>query len=265
MADFSEISAKYEEDSIAQKSASDILFELLDIQPNDNVLDLGCGTGHISKLIKEKTSGGVVGVDSSEGMIEKAKEKYAEEGLSFRVCSAEQLDYESEFEVIFCNSVFQWFVDPKQALKACYNALRDRGRMAMQAPATDNYCPNFLRAVEEVKRDDSTKEIFGSFTRPWLFLNTAEEYAELFAGAGFKVERATIDEVVTSHTVEEAYKIFASGAAAGYLNQEYYGARLTQDYTESFSSIVGKSFENQANSAGQIELTFYRIYLLAAR
>ena len=265
MPNFSEISAKYEEDSIAQKSAAEILFELLDIQPNDNVLDLGCGTGHITKLIKEKTKGNVVGVDPSEGMIKKGKEKYSEQGLSFRICSVEQLDYKNEFEIIFCNSAFQWFVNPEQALKACYDALKNKGRMAVQAPATDDYCPNFLQAIEEVGRDDSTKDTFGSFTSPWLFLNTAEEYKKLFVDAGFKVEKSTIDEVVTSHTAEEAYKIFESGAAAGYLNQDYYRARLTEEYTESFRNIVRKSFESQTNATGQVELTFHRIYLLAVR
>jgi len=47
MSNFSEISQKYESDSVVQKSASDILFDLLDIQAKDDVLDLGCGTGHI--------------------------------------------------------------------------------------------------------------------------------------------------------------------------------------------------------------------------
>lgn len=76
MANFSEISKKYENDSVIQKSAREILFELLAIQPNDNVLDLGCDTGHISKLIRDKTIGRVVGVDPSNGMIEKAQENF---------------------------------------------------------------------------------------------------------------------------------------------------------------------------------------------
>lgn len=265
MSNFSAISAKYEKDSIVQKSASDILLNLLDIQPNDNVLDLGCGTGHISKLIKENTNGKVVGVDPSDGMIEKAKEKYADLDIIFHLCTAEQLDYNNEFDKIFCNSVFQWFARPIEALKACYNALKSRGRMAIQAPAKDIYCPNFISAIDEVGKHKDTKEVFVSFTLPWFFLNTAREYKRLFEKVGFLVEKSTIDEVITTHTAEEAYKIFESGAAAGYLNQEYYKRHLPEGYIESFRNIIRSSFENQANEAGHIDLTFYRIYLLAKK
>ena len=111
MANFTEISSKYEKDSVVQKSASEILFDLLDIQPEDNVLDLGCGTGHLSKLIRETTKGKVIGVDPSDGMIEKAKENYSDQDIIFRNCSAEQLEYKDEFEIIFCNSAFQWFAE----------------------------------------------------------------------------------------------------------------------------------------------------------
>ncbi len=265
MANFNAISEKYENDSIVQKSASDILFDLLNIQPDDDVLDLGCGTGHISRLIGEKTRGRVVGVDSSDGMIEKAKEKFLNQGISFQVCSAEQIDYQNEFDIILCNSAFQWFTDPAKAVKACYESLRINGKIAIQAPAKDNYCPNFLRAIAEVKNNEATQNTFACFNQPWFFRDTAEEYAELFRRAGFEVDKATIDEVVTYHTAEETYKIFESGAAAGYLNQAYYGIQLSQEYIDAFRRIVRGSFEDQADKTKRIKLSFYRIYLLAKK
>lgn len=265
MATFSEISSRYEKDSIVQKSASEILFDLLDIQPNDNVLDLGCGTGHISKTIKDKTRGKVVGVDPSAGMIERAKENFADQNITFNSCSAEQLNYKNEFDIIFCNSAFQWFTDHRTALKACYEALKYNGKMAIQSPAKDNYCPNFLQAIEDVKKHKSTRDIFVRFTPPWLFLNTAEKYSKLFEEAGFKVKKSFIDKVVTSHSAEEAYKIFESGAAAGYLNPSYYSTQLSQEYIQSFRDIVKRSFEEQADNTGHICLVFFRIYLLALK
>ena len=265
MSDFSEISKQYEADSVVQKSASQILFELLEIQPEDDVLDLGCGTGHILKIIKEKTKGRVVGIDPSEGMIEKAREKFSHQGITFRVCSAEQLDYKNEFDIILCNSAFQWFADPAKVVAACYNSLKMNGKMAIQAPAHDNYCPNFLRAIREVRENKSTKDIFAGFSSPWFFRNTAKEYAKLFSGAGFKVKTSKIDEVTTCHSDEETYKIFESGAAAGYLNQAYYRTRLTKEYIDGFRSIIRSSFNHQADEEKQVRLTFYRIYLLAIK
>ena len=79
------------------------------------------------------------------------------------------------------------------------------------------------------------------------------------------MEKSIIDEVVTHHSAEEAYKIFESGAAAGYLNQKYYNTQLSQKYIESFRDIVRRSFEDQADKTVQVRLTFYRIYLLAIK
>jgi len=265
MANFSEISSEYEDNAIVQKWASGILFELLDLQANDNVLDLGCGTGHITKIIRDKTNGRVVGVDPSEGMIKKAKENYSNLGIIFRNCSAEELDYHNEFDVIFCNSAFQWIKDHRKALRACRNALKHGGKIGIQAPAKEIYCPNFITAINEVKNNESTKTIFASFKQPWLFLNTSEEYEKLFKEADFKVKRSWIDEVITYHSPEEVYKIFESGASAGYLNQAYYSKSISKEYLDDFRSIIRKSFEEQVDDTGKVKLVFYRIYLLAIK
>ncbi|MEK6698814.1 MAG: hypothetical protein AABZ10_07205 [Nitrospirota bacterium] len=52
--DFTEISARYERDSLIQKSAAEKLIGLLGIRRNDNVLDLGCGTGSLTRKLKWK-------------------------------------------------------------------------------------------------------------------------------------------------------------------------------------------------------------------
>jgi len=265
VADFTEISKQYEKHSIIQKSASELLLDLLDIQDSENVLDLGCGTGHIARRLKEKTSGKVVGIDSASGMIDEANEKYRDEGISFRKLAVEQLDYQDEFDKIFCNSAFQWFSSPEPVLRRCYHALKPGGRMAIQAPAREIYCPHFIDAIESVKTDKSTETIFSSFTSPWFFLDTAEEYNDLFAEAGFLVNSSTIEKVVTAHSSDEVYKIFTSGAAAGYLNQAFYDVTLTEHYEEAFKKIVRDSFISQSDSNGKIALIFYRIYLLAEK
>ena len=96
-------------------------------------------------------------------------------------------------------------------------------------------------------------------------MNTSEEYAKLFEDAGFEVKRAWIDEVVTSHPPEEVYKIFESGAAAGYLNQAYYSKRISKEYIDDFRAIIRRSFENQVDDTGKVKLVFYRIYLLGIK
>ena len=56
-----------------------------------------------------------------------------------------------------------------------------------------------------------------------------------------------------------------SGAIAGYLNQDYYSAKLTEEYIQTFKEIVKNAFEEQADEKGMVKLIFYRIFLIATK
>jgi ubiquinone/menaquinone biosynthesis C-methylase UbiE len=262
---FSEIATKYEKDSLVQKSAAEILVGLIGIGENDNVLDLGCGTGHLTKRLKEMTNGKVVGVDSSEGMIREASRGKDGRDIIFEVKKAEELNYEDFFDVVFCNSSFQWFKNPEPVINNCYRALRKNGRMGIQAPAKNIYCSNFIQAVEMVRNNPRTRETFAYFKNPWFFLETEEEYKSLFERAEFNVPFSRIEEVKTLHTPEEVFKIFESGAAAGYLNQDFYEVPIDKEYVENFRKIIKDVFNTQADEKGFVELIFNRIYLVAIK
>jgi trans-aconitate methyltransferase len=262
--DFTGIAARYEQDSLIQKSAAEKLFSLLEIGGKDKVLDLGCGTGNLTRKIRGMTTGRVAGIDPSEGMIGAASGQGGQD-IFYTVNKAEELDIMNEFDVIFCNSAFQWFQNPQVALRNCHHALREGGRMGIQAPARLIYCPNFVSAVEAVASSPLTRETFAGFNAPWIFLETANEYESLFADAGFSVPFARIEELKTLHTADKVMTIFESGAAAGYLNQAFYEPRIDPEYAENFRRIVKEEFAGQARENGLVELLFNRIYLVAVK
>jgi len=261
---FSVIAERYERDALVQKSASERLLSLLKIGGSDRVLDLGCGAGNITRRLRELTCGRVAGCDPAPEMIRQAQSGGGT-GIEYRRIEAEALDYQEEFDIIFCNSAFQWFSEPDLVLANCFRALKQDGRMGIQAPATTAYCPNFLEAIAAVARDDRTAGIFAGFRSPWLFFDTAEEYAAHFERAGFSIRFAALDEQTSEHPAEEVMRIFESGAAAGYLNPACYRAGFTKGYAATFREIVADSFRAQAGTVGKVVLRFNRIYLVGGK
>lgn len=262
---FTKISKVYESNSLVQKSAAKTLLSLLQILKDDNILDIGCGTGNLTSQIKALTNGKVVGIDLSPGMIEKAKEKNRDLDILFEIGDSEKLKYNDDFNVIFCNSTFQWFKNPETSIKNFYKALSKGGKIGIQAPATTQYCPNFAAAIEAIKEDRRTKDIFTHFKNPWFFLETAEAYANLFNKEGFNAIFSKIDTVVIKYSPEEVFRIFSSGAIAGYLNQASYSTPIDDNYISAFKEIVQTSIHNQVDSAGFVELVFNRIFLVAVK
>lgn len=263
--DFNEISCRYEKESLVQRTAAELLLSLLQIGPQDDVLDLGCGTGHLAASISRITTGRAVGIDPASGMVAEARSKYSSQRVSFEIAAAEGLLADREFDVIFCNSALQWFRDPSRALTACKRALRPGGRMGIQAPARSDYCPNFLGAIAEVASHPETAATYSRFRSPWFFCETADAYADVFRGAGFVVQFARIDATRARYSPEQVLKIFESGAAAGYLNAACYEGSMPDRYVESFRRIVANAFRAQADRDEQIDLLFHRIYLVGVR
>lgn len=264
MSNFTSISPHYRQTATLQKSAAERLFEMLDIGTKDDVLDLGCGPGHLTSKIRAMTEGSVVGIDPSQGMITEARHNYPSR-ITFLVGDAETLSSAGQFDAIFCNSTFQWFRDPARAVSNCFNALRPGGRVAIQAPARKNFCPNFVRAFETLRDDPRTRDGFEHFRSPWFFLETAEEYAARFKNAGFNVLSSSIEKLSQLCSPEKAMEMFESGAAAGYLNPDCYAAALPPAFIDTARELIVRDFRAQAQADGRVELIFHRIYLLASK
>ncbi len=79
---FSEHAADYDEnqDSPEYRACADLVVAHADPQSDDVVLDLGTGTGAIAFGVAD-AAGEVVGRDISEGMLAKAREKAADQGV----------------------------------------------------------------------------------------------------------------------------------------------------------------------------------------
>jgi trans-aconitate methyltransferase len=185
-------------------------------------------------------------------------------GVAFEVGSAESLDDLDRYDAILCNSAFQWFHDPPSALANCLAALRSGGRMAIQAPARSDYCPNFIQAVGTLRSDPRTRGDFDRFRSPWFFLESADAYARVFTDVGFAVEFSEITTVREQCTPAHAHEVFESGAAAGYLNAGCYPTPPSPDYFPAARALIARQLQSQAID-GVLELTFFRIYLLARK
>jgi trans-aconitate methyltransferase len=259
---FDAISSRYARDSSVQRSAAEVLLALAPVGPADDVLDVGCGTGALLARVRALTSGRVVGVDPSAGMIEAAR-RDAPAGATLERLAAEDLPYRAEFDLVLSNSALQWFHDVPRALARVRRALRPGGRAAIQAPATRLYCPEFVEAMEEVARHPRTAAEWATFRSPWFFLESADAYAAHLEAAGLRVSVARLDELVARETPDDALRVWGSGAAQAYLSPDCFAAPLPAGWADAVRSLVRASFARRAGPDGRLDLRFRRVFLVA--
>ncbi|HUW51425.1 MAG TPA: methyltransferase domain-containing protein [Sulfuricella sp.] len=265
MADFSHTASDYQRRAIVQQSAGEALLDMLAVAPGENVLDLACGPGALTARIRKLTHGRVTGCDAASGMIDEARRQHGDAGIEFVEYDAAALPFEGEFDAIYCNSAFQWFTDPAAVLTGCLKALRQGGRMAMQAPAKADFCPGFIQAVEVLREHAETRDTFARYQSPWLFLENAENYARLFTDAGFAVAESRMETTTNRCSPEKSMEIFNSGAAVAYLNPQCYEGGVPPDYPARAAAIIAAALRRQRGPDGQVSLAFHRIYLLARK
>lgn len=263
-ATFDGVAASYDRRAVVQQAAGERLVALLSLRGTEDVLDVGCGTGHMAGLLRERTTGAVVGVDPSPEMIAVARARGIP-GARFEVKAAEELDDVAAFDAVACNSALQWFRDPADALRRMARALRPGGRLALQAPATARYVPAFVDAMAEVAAHDDTAAAFAGWRSPWIFLGTAEEYAELAEEAGFRVRHAAIEPQVVRTDAAGIMTIFESAASAGYFGDAHHPAPLSAAWLARAKELVAAHFARITAGRGDFELVLNRVWILADR
>ena len=172
---------RYDEDhSFVWRYAEKIL-QLLDPQPNERVLDLGCGTGHLTAEIA-KAGASVVGIDQSSEMVSKAKSNYPD--LDFEIADARSLPFKSDFDAVFSNAVLHWVRPPQKVVESVYTAAKPGGRFVAEFGAFGNI-NSILRALSTALNEQGVTEAESKFFYPRV-----ASYKALLENQGMKVDHA---------------------------------------------------------------------------
>jgi trans-aconitate methyltransferase len=96
---------------------------LLDPQPGERILDLGCGDGVLTRLLID-AGAEVVGVDASESFVESARSA----GIDARLGDIQELTFDQDFDAVFTNAVLHWVPDHHAVARGVHAALVPGGR-----------------------------------------------------------------------------------------------------------------------------------------
>jgi len=148
------------------------------------VLDAGCGSGRVTKLLVERVPDGrVIGVDGSESMIAKAREVLGPD-VDLRVLSLTDIDLDQEVDVVFSNAVFHWIPDLDLLFSRLHRALKFGGRLVAQCGGQGNVAP-LVQAIDEVSAEPRYAAHLADMERPWNFIAPEDAEPSLHA-AGFE-------------------------------------------------------------------------------
>jgi trans-aconitate 2-methyltransferase len=179
----------YASNSRGQEVWAQELLQLLALEPDDCVLDIGCGDGRTTAAIAQRvTQGQVLGVDLSEDMVRHARETHSAAdypNLRFARADARVLDFDSEFSVIFSNAVLHWIRDQVPVVHGIARALEPGGRLLAQFGGHGN-TREMIASFESVATRPRWREAYAGFQSTYGFYS-AEQYSSWLREAGLEV------------------------------------------------------------------------------
>jgi trans-aconitate 2-methyltransferase len=168
------------------------VIDRLELTGTEAVLDAGCGSGRVTKLLLDRLpQGRVVGVDASPSMIARARESLGG-GVELIVSNLLDLELREPVDVVFSNATFHWILDHRRLFERLHAALRPGGRMEAQCGGIGN-TEEFLNSVEGVNGDERFAPYLRGITSVWNFASPGDTEMRL-SGAGFEEARCWLED-----------------------------------------------------------------------
>jgi trans-aconitate methyltransferase len=173
------------------------LLELLSPQPGERILDLGCGTGHLTAQIAA-AGADVIGIDSAAAMIEQAHRAYP--ALHFEVADARAFAFAEPFDAVFSNAALHWIKPPDSVVACVYGALKPGGRFVAELGGKGN-----VQATATALADAARGVGVTPPESPWYFPSLGQ-YAGLLEAGGLEVTFALLFDRPTALEGEQGMR-----------------------------------------------------------
>ena len=166
------------------------MVDMLNVEKGATVLDLGCGTGYLTKVLSERVGpeGKVVAVDPDGERLKIAREKYSASNIEY-IQADDKTFPPGQYDLIFSNIVIHWISDKRAVLKRIYQNLCPGGHFAFTT--SDGVLP-----VPEIGKKLFNKLVGANFLdrifKEKLMHLKASEYKSLATEAGFRQMSMTL-------------------------------------------------------------------------
>jgi SAM-dependent methyltransferase len=156
------------------------LVEVLAPRAGERILDLGCGTGHLTWRIAEHGAF-VVGLDHSVEMVKRARALHP--GLPLVVADGQGFAFiDQTFDAVFSNAAIHWMENAVAVARCVRDALKPGGRFVAELGGKGN----LARLIDGVRMVREEADLPVTHLPPWYFPSLGE-YASLLEGQGFRV------------------------------------------------------------------------------
>lgn len=178
--------ATYDRVSSPQVEWARKVLDRLPLRGDETVLDAGCGSGRVTRLLLDRLPDGhVIAVDAAPSMVEQARAALGDRATVVQSDLLE-LSIPASADAAFSNAVFHWVLDHQRLFDRLFAALRPGGRLVAQCGGEGNI--DDLRAlVREVAARAPFAEHFSGWRDPWSYASPDDTRRRL--------ERAGFDRV----------------------------------------------------------------------
>lgn len=163
------------------------VLDRLDLHGDETVLDAGCGSGRVTRLLVERLPRGrVIAVDSSPDMLARARDELRALAADVRAGDLAELALADgeQVDAVFSNATFHWIADHDALFTALAAALRPGGAISAQCGGEGNVAGVHAAALQAAA-DSGLGHRFAGWPRPWNFAGPEQTEVRLRA-AGFE-------------------------------------------------------------------------------
>ncbi len=175
--------ATYERISAPMTAMGSEVLDRLVLGGDETVLDAGCGTGNVTRVLLERLPRGhVIAVDASPSMVAEARAQLPG-GVDVREADLLELELDAPVDAILSTATFHWIGDHERLFANLHAALKPGGRLVAPCGGAGNVAE--VKAVGlELAADPAYAEHFGGWDPDWTFA-TPEETERRLLAAGF--------------------------------------------------------------------------------
>lgn len=251
---FSDKAYSYDKNAVLQKNMASSLVSISGLEKDKNpvhILDVGCGTGFMIKLLSELFPNACFTLnDISEEMINICREKFYNHNAKFICADVEEASFSEDYNIIVSNAAFQWFNYLPETMSRLAKTLKSEGLLLFSTFGEHTF--RELHISYRIAMQNLGME--GCYSPGQKFTDTKSLKSIIDMAFESECTMKIVEEIVPLY-FDSVMDFFKSVRAIGANNSGVYVHRKPALLRE-----LIRVYENKFGFSGKIRVTYHCVY-----